>query len=325
MWNSPVPQGLGDAVRVVQRRHLLVAGFRVDADHVRVLALVDERDGMPDRGQQDVPARLVRLRLDREFQSVALVDRVLGEHVDALPVPVQGGPDVLGEVDLGAFPAAPEHVDLGAQLGSQIHVAHDLAERVPADGAVVGGEPAVLEHRIAEQVGGDHRHDHPGVGQRLLELGDDGVAFRGGALRWDEIVVVESDPVRAQLGQLVHGGDPGHHRPGGFAEQVPGLPANRPQPEAELVGGGGLRSHSGVLVVGLRGVGHGAERVAQPTHRGAGRQLHLPSARAGVQPRPRQGDHGVREADTWFVFPLAASPKRGDHRLTTVLRPTIDR
>ncbi len=70
----------------------------------------------------------------REPHRVALVDHVLGEGVDRLPVAVQRGPDVLGEVDLGAFPAAPEHVGLGAELGGQVDVAHHLADRVAAHG-----------------------------------------------------------------------------------------------------------------------------------------------------------------------------------------------
>ena len=135
-------------------------------DHVGVFELVDERQRVADGGQQDVAARLVRLGLDREPHPVALVDRVLGERVDRLPVPVERGADVLGEVDLRALAAAPEHVDLGAELGGQVHVAHHLAHRVPAHAAVVAGEAAVLEHRVAEQVGGDHRHHHPGLVQR---------------------------------------------------------------------------------------------------------------------------------------------------------------
>jgi hypothetical protein len=63
-------------------------GLRVDADHVGVLQLIDERQGVPDGGQQDVAARLIRLRLDRKPQSVAAIDRILGQRVHRLPVPI---------------------------------------------------------------------------------------------------------------------------------------------------------------------------------------------------------------------------------------------
>ena len=91
------------------------------------------------------------------------------EHVEALAVAVERGADVLGRVDLGALAAAPEHVRLRAELGGQVEVAHHLAQREAAHVAVVAGERAVLEHRVGEQVGGHHRHDHAGLVERLLE------------------------------------------------------------------------------------------------------------------------------------------------------------
>jgi len=121
---------------------------------------------MIDRGEQDVPPWLVRLRFDREPHVVALVDRVLGQRVDPLAVAVQGRAEVIGEVDLGAFPAALEDVDLRAELSGQVHVGHHLAQGVATDRAVVAGEPTVFEHRVAEQVRGENRQHHPGVGHR---------------------------------------------------------------------------------------------------------------------------------------------------------------
>ena len=63
-----VPQCLADAVGVVQPGHLLVADLGVDADHLRVRQLGDERQRVPGGGQQDVAARLIRLGLDGEPQ-----------------------------------------------------------------------------------------------------------------------------------------------------------------------------------------------------------------------------------------------------------------
>ena len=112
-----VPQRLGDPVRVVQPGHLLVPDLGVHPDHVAVLERVDEGQRVPHRGQQDVAARLVRLRLDREPDVVALVAYVRAEQVQAFGVPVQGGPDVLGGAGFRAFAAAPEDVGLRAELG----------------------------------------------------------------------------------------------------------------------------------------------------------------------------------------------------------------
>src|SRR3954471_8886302 len=235
-----LPQRLRDAVGVVEAGHLLVPGLRIDADHVVVLELGDEGERMPDRGQQDVAAGLVRLGLDGEPHAVVLVDRVLGEKVDPLSVAVEGGPYVLGEVDLRAFPAAPEHVDLGAELGGEVHVVHDLAQGVAADCAVVAGEAAVLEDGVAEQVGRDHGHHEAGLGQGSFELVDDPGPLAAAGSGWDQVVVVELDAVRAELGEFVHRLYGCQDRPGGLAEQVAGLPADGPQAEAELVLTSGL-------------------------------------------------------------------------------------
>ena len=75
-----------------------------------------------------------------------------------LPVPVQRGPHVLAGTGLGALAAAPQHVGRRAELGGQVDVAQHLGQREPAHVAVVGGERAVLEDRVAEQVRGRHRH-----------------------------------------------------------------------------------------------------------------------------------------------------------------------
>ena len=47
----------------------------------------------------------------------------------------------------------------------------------------------------------------------------------------DQVVVVERDPVRAELGEPVHRLDRVEGRPGGVAERVTRRPANRPQSE----------------------------------------------------------------------------------------------
>ena len=180
MWKSlPCHSAWAMPCGEVQPGHLLVPDLGVEPDELGVLERGDERQRVADRGQQDVAARLVRLGLDREPDVVALVDDVLGEQVHGLAVAVEGGPDVLGRVVLGALAAAPHHVGLGAQLGGQVEVAQHLAQREAAHVAVVAGEAAVLEHRVGEQVGGHHRDDQAGLVERLAEPVD--VARRGPA------------------------------------------------------------------------------------------------------------------------------------------------
>ena len=174
-----VPQRLGDAVRVVHARHLLVANFGVDPDDLRVLEGVDEGERVSDGGQQDVAGRLVRLRLDREPDLVSLVQDVGRQQVQALGVPVERRPHVLGGAGLGALPAAPEDIGPRAQLGGQVQVPHHLGEREPAHLPLFGGERAVLEHRVAEQVRGGRGDHQPGLLQGLVERRDPLVSLRG--------------------------------------------------------------------------------------------------------------------------------------------------
>jgi hypothetical protein len=230
-----VPQRLGDPVRVVQACHLLVPDLGVHPDHVAVLERVDEGQRVPHRGQQDVAARLVRLRLDREPDVVALVAHVGAEQVQALGVPVQRGPDVLGGAGFRAFAPAPEDVGLRAEISRQVQVPHHLGQREPPDLAVVGGERPVPEHRVAEQVRGGGGHHQAGLGQRLAEGADALVPPGLGGVEGEDVVVVEVHPVGAEFGQFVHGALGRHRRPHGTPEHVDPLPADRPDAEREPV------------------------------------------------------------------------------------------
>ena len=69
------PQRLPDAVQERQPRHRLVGDLGVDADALGAVERGDEVQRVADGRQEDVAARLVRLRLDRERQVVALLER----------------------------------------------------------------------------------------------------------------------------------------------------------------------------------------------------------------------------------------------------------
>src|SRR5439155_19008250 len=108
---------------------------------------------------------------------VALLGAVLGEEVEGLLNTVEGDAYILGSAGLGALPAAPGDVGPGAELGRQVDVADRLAQGVAAHVAVVGGERAVLEDGVREEVGGGHRHLHAGRVESLTETLDVRVAL----------------------------------------------------------------------------------------------------------------------------------------------------
>ena len=89
---------------------------------------------------------------------------------------------------------------------------------------------------MGEQVGRDHRDDEAGLGQCVLEPGDLLVALGRVGAEWHQVVIVEGHAPGAEFVQLVHRLDRVEVGPGRVTERVAGLPADRPQPEAELVG-----------------------------------------------------------------------------------------
>ena len=104
-----------------------MADLGVEADHLGVVELGDQRDRVPDRRQQDVAARLVRLRLEREPHRVALLRDVGADDVERVAEPVHGGRDVLAAAVLGALAAAPHHERLGAEQAARSMLRSTLA------------------------------------------------------------------------------------------------------------------------------------------------------------------------------------------------------
>ena len=126
----------------------------------------------------------------------------------------------------------------------------DLAEGEAADGAVVGGEAAVLEDRVAEQVGGHHGGLEAGLGQGSLEVLQDQLALRGRGIEGDQVVVVERDAVGAKFAELVDR----FHGVQGFRVATPkGSAPVQPtvqRPKVNLSPGVGVESHDASLHVG---------------------------------------------------------------------------
>ncbi|CAM5788774.1 hypothetical protein CPER28S_02292 [Cellulomonas persica] len=243
------PQRLREARRVVQAGHLLVARLRVEADDVAVLELGDEAERVADGRQEDVAAGLVRLGLERDAQLVALLLDVRGDGVDAVRVRLVRGVQVLGRVVLGTLTAAPHDERVGVERRGEVDVAQDLAQRVATHAAVVGRERAVLEHRVGERVRRDHLDRDAGLGQGAAETVEDLLALGVRRAERDHVVVVERHVGCAELGELVDRLDRVEPRTRGCTERVLRVPADGPQTEGELVGGGGLAHHQGPLNV----------------------------------------------------------------------------
>ena len=82
-------------MRVVQAGHLLVTRLRVQAHDVAVLQLRDKGQRVADRRQENVAARLIRLRLQANLEVVAARLNVGGDRVQALLVAVERRVQVL--------------------------------------------------------------------------------------------------------------------------------------------------------------------------------------------------------------------------------------
>ena len=198
---------------------------------------------MPDRGEEDVAAGLVRLGLDREADVVALVGDVVAEQVHGLAVPLEGLADVLRGVVLRTLAPAPHDKRLGAEGRCEVEVAEHLAQREAAHVAVVRGEAAVLEDGSREEVRRDHRNDKPRRIQCPAEAGDLRVAHLVGGAEGEEVVVVERESVGPGLGELlnnVHHVEVGARR---ATKRVGPVVADGPQTKGELVCGGGSQRH----------------------------------------------------------------------------------
>ena len=226
---------LRDRVRERETGHRLVRDLGIHADHLGTRERRDEVQHVRGRREIDVGARLVGFRLEGEAQLVAAIDHVLAEEVHAVPHARDRGPRIAAGVGLGALAAAPEDVDLGAELDAEIDRVHRLAQRKGAHARVVGGESPVLEDRVTEEIGGGHRNAQASVGDRFLEIAHDPIALRGTRSEGDEIVVVEIDPVGADLPELrdepARIGDGTH----GFAERIAARIPHGPQTESEAV------------------------------------------------------------------------------------------
>jgi hypothetical protein len=179
------------------------------------------------------------LGLAREHEVVRPVLYVTGQEVERVPEALQGLDRVLAGVGLHALAPAPEDVDLRPQLHAEVDRVHRLLQRVGAHARVIRRERAVLERRIAEQVGGGHRDHQARRDERLLEVVDDAIAVGGGGVDGHQVVVVEVHAVGADLREQVDDVNRRQCRADGIPERIAAAVADGPEPERELVFGPG--------------------------------------------------------------------------------------
>jgi hypothetical protein len=194
---------------------------------------LDEGQRVADGGQQDVAARLVGLGLDARTGGRSPGRARTGRAGPGPPCSGPGRPDVLGGVGLGALAPAPEHVGVRAQLGRQVEVAHDLAERVAAHVAVVGGERAVRNTGWVKVLVVPSAHQPgrlQGLAERLMWRSRWSPSDPNGT-RSSSWKVTPQAPSSARRWTASTGS-----RAAGWRRRTgPGRPADGPQAEAELV------------------------------------------------------------------------------------------
>jgi hypothetical protein len=118
-------------------------------------------------------------------------------------------------------------------VGSRM--SHHLRQGEPPHLALVRGERAVLEHRMAEQVRGRRGDHQAGLLQRLAERGNPLLPLGRRGIEVEHVVVVEVHAVRAQLRELADRPVSRHRRAHRPAEHVYALPPHRPYPERKVV------------------------------------------------------------------------------------------
>src|SRR6266516_4824338 len=228
-------QRLRHGMRAVEPGHLLVCHLGVEPDHFGVIERVDERQHVASRGEEDVAARLVGLRLQGESQVVALRADVIAQEVDGIAVPSQRATRVLGGIRLDPLAAAPEDVHGGAELDPQVDGRQGLLQGVRAHPRVVAGERTVSKGGVGEQVRRRHRNPEAGGLERRLELPHDPVALAGGGVHRHEVVVVQVHAVGTQLGELVNDSGGRDRRADRLAERIAARVPHRPETEREMM------------------------------------------------------------------------------------------
>src|SRR5215213_11733893 len=100
--------GLRHAMQEVQPSHRLLGNLGVDANHLGVIERCNHPKRMADGGQEDIAARLIRLRFQRKLEIVALIAYIVAQKVERLAKALHTFERILGGVSFSALAPAPE-------------------------------------------------------------------------------------------------------------------------------------------------------------------------------------------------------------------------
>ena len=73
MEEFALPQRLSDPMHKVQARHLLMANFWINANHLWIVERLDKSERMTDGWQENIAPRFIRLWLDGKLDVIALL------------------------------------------------------------------------------------------------------------------------------------------------------------------------------------------------------------------------------------------------------------
>src|SRR4029077_6335269 len=138
-------------------------------------------------------------------------------------------------IGFDAFPSAPEHKNLGAEFGPQVHGAQGLLHGIGAYFGVVGREGAVAENGVVKQIDGSHGEWDFVIGTRSPEFTNNSVSLGGLCVDRDEIVVVQVHSPGSNLPEQcnnIQRGDGGANR---ISKGVAPTVADSPESERKFV------------------------------------------------------------------------------------------
>ena len=119
-------------------------------------------------------------------------------------------------------------------FGPKVHGAHSLLNGIGANAGVVRGEGAVAEHRVEEQIHRGHGNHESSFFAGPLEVANDGIAFGGSGVDWNQVVVVEVHSPGAYLGQHLDNFGGRNQRADEVAKRVATAATNSPEAKGEL-------------------------------------------------------------------------------------------
>ena len=146
----------------VDARHVLVGHFRVDAHHFGMIEGSDEGQHMAGGWVIHIRTRFVGLGFQCKFQAILLFKHIFTQKVYSFAGAFDRIQRILACVCFGPFSSTPKYIDFCSEFHAQVDGVHRLLESVRTHVRVVGCKCTILEHRIAEQVGGCHRHNQSG-------------------------------------------------------------------------------------------------------------------------------------------------------------------